>query len=59
MIGWLIDNIANIVVILAVTALVTLAIWSMVKDRKAGKSSCGCGCANCAMAGKCHTQKKK
>ncbi|SCW50856.1 Virus attachment protein p12 family protein [Ruminococcaceae bacterium YRB3002] len=59
MIGWLIDNATNIVVILAVAALVTLAIWSMVKDRKAGKSSCGCGCANCAMAGKCHQQKKR
>ena len=29
-----------------------------IKDKKAGKSSCGCNCANCAMAGKCHSQTK-
>jgi hypothetical protein len=29
----------------------------MIRDKKAGKSSCGCGCANCAMAGKCHSGK--
>ena len=48
---------ANILIIAAVLGIVTLAIISMIRDKKAGKSSCGCGCANCAMAGKCHSGK--
>ncbi len=58
MISWLADNIANILVLTAVLLAVILAVRSMVRDKKAGKSSCGCGCANCAMAGKCHQHQK-
>ena len=58
MIDWLAANAANIVVLLIVGVLIFLAVRSMVKDKKAGKSSCGCSCANCAMAGKYHPQKK-
>ena len=46
---------AVVVIILAV--VVGLIIWSMVRDKKAGKSSCGCNCGNCPMAGKCHQKK--
>ena len=59
MIDWIVANVANIIAVLIVAALVILAVRSMIKDRKAGKSSCGCGCANCAMAGKCHSQNKQ
>lgn len=31
-------------VLLAVAAI----IWKMVKDKKTGKSTCGCDCANCS-----------
>jgi len=58
MIDWIVDNAANIIVIMIVAAVVLLVIRSMIKDKKAGKSSCGCGCSNCAMAGKCHSQSK-
>ncbi|MBP5262103.1 MAG: FeoB-associated Cys-rich membrane protein [Clostridiales bacterium] len=58
MIDWLAANAANIIILLIVGVLIFLAVRSMVKDKKAGKSSCGCSCANCAMAGKCHPQKK-
>ena len=54
MIEWLYSNMANIVIIAAVLGIVTLAIVSMIRDKKAGKSSCGCGCEHCAMHGKCH-----
>ena len=47
---------AVVVIILAV--IVGLIIWRMVKDKKAGKSSCGCSCGNCPMAGQCHAKKK-
>ena len=29
-------------------------IVTMIKNKKKGKSSCGCNCAHCAMAGSCH-----
>ena len=47
------------IVVIILVAVVTLIIWRMVKDRKAGKSNCGCGCASCPMAGQCHSKNKK
>ena len=57
MLDWLYSNMTNILVIAAVIGIVTLAVISMIRDKKAGKSSCGCNCAKCAMAGKCHSVK--
>ena len=39
--------------------VVVLIIMQMVKDKRAGKSSCGCKCAGCANAGMCHANAKK
>lgn len=36
-------------------AIVGLIVWSMVKDKKKGKSSCGGNCAHCG-AGCCHKE---
>lgn len=58
MLDWLASNLINIMVIALVVLAVILAVRILIKDKKAGKSSCGCNCANCAMAGKCHSQKK-
>ena len=59
MIDWLAANWVNILVIALVAVMVFFAARSLIKDKKAGKSSCGCNCANCALAGKCHSQNKK
>lgn len=40
-------------------ALVALIIVKLIRDKRAGKSSCGCGCQNCAMHGQCHKVKEK
>lgn len=53
MIEFLIDNIGNIVSMLIVGAIVFFAVWSLVKDRKAGKSPCGGNCAHCGGCCKC------
>ena len=58
MLEWLSNNWANILIIALVIVLVALAIRSMVHDKKAGKSSCGCNCSNCALVGKCHSVQK-
>lgn len=38
-------------------AAVSAAVYSIVKRKKEGKSSCGCGCSGCAMSGTCHKEK--
>lgn len=52
---WLSANIGTILVLLIVCALVALVVRKMIRDRRKGKSSCGCNCAHCAMAGSCHS----
>jgi putative effector of murein hydrolase LrgA (UPF0299 family) len=54
MLVWLTENLGNIVVSLILICIVTAVIVKMIRDRKQGKSSCGCGCEHCAMHGKCH-----
>ncbi len=58
MIEWLAANWVNIIILAVVGGLIALAVIVLVKDKKAGKTSCGCNCANCAMAGKCHSAAK-
>lgn len=50
---WLADNLPSLLVLAAVAVLVFGLVYSLVKSKKAGKSSCA-GCSGCAMAGKCH-----
>lgn len=54
MLTWIASNVANIIITLVLIAVVALVIGVLVRDRKAGISSCGCKCSGCAMAGKCH-----
>ena len=44
----------NFIIILILAAIVSGIVIKMVKDKKAGKSSCGCGCEHCALRGECH-----
>ncbi len=46
---------ATIIVLLIVIAVVVLVIMQMRKDKKAGKSTCGCKCAGCPNASLCHS----
>lgn len=59
MIDWLAANWVNILVIALVAVAVFFAARSLINDKKAGKSSCGCNCSHCTLAGKCHSQNKK
>lgn len=61
MAAWISANIADIIVVAVIAALVILVIVKMARDRRAGKTSCGCGgsCAGCAMSGKCHADMEK
>ena len=54
MFEWIAENWATLVVGAAVLTIVALAVIHLIRNKKAGKSSCGCGCANCPMSGSCH-----
>ena len=57
MLSWITGNVATVVICAVLIAVVAAVIGKIVRDRKKGKSSCGCGCANCAMNGSCHSGK--
>ena len=52
-------NFVDVLIILALITVVTLVIYKKIKDRKNGRSSCSCGCENCAVKDECHQKKKK
>ena len=55
--SFIIENLATILISLVLICIVSAIIASLVKNKKKGKSSCGCNCAHCAMAGSCHQKK--
>lgn len=57
MLTMLAENISTIVLCVVLIAVVATIVIKLVKNRRAGKSSCGCGCAGCAMKNACHKRK--
>lgn len=54
MLTWLTQNFATIVILAVLAVIFGLMLYSLIRDKKAGKSSCGGGCAGCANACYCH-----
>ncbi|MBR4577662.1 MAG: FeoB-associated Cys-rich membrane protein [Clostridia bacterium] len=50
------ENAGTIVVTLVLVGIVAAILVKMRKDKKQGKSSCGCSCGSCPMSGACHKQ---
>lgn len=57
MLQWFSANAGTLVLCILLLAVVAWIVRSLLRQRKQGKSSCGCNCAHCAMHGSCHTQK--
>ncbi len=53
MLAWLGANLINIALVALIALIVALLIRGMIRDRKAGKSSCGGNCASCGACGGC------
>ena len=51
MLTWLQANLVNIVIIAIIVLVCFFAIRGMIRDRKAGKSSCGGNCSGCSGCG--------
>lgn len=58
MFAWLTANLINIALIAMIALVVGLLIRSMIRDKKAGKSSCGGNCASCGACGGCGAARK-
>ena len=54
MILWITSNIGTVVAAFIIVAIIAAALVKIIKDKKKGRSSCGCGCSHCPMAGSCH-----
>ena len=53
MFAWLSANLINIVLVAVIVLITGLLIRSMVRDKKAGKSSCSGNCASCGACSGC------
>ena len=58
MLKFLQQNWGTIVVVAVVAAIVCAVVVCRIRARKQGKSTCGCGCEQCAMSGICHPDSK-
>ncbi|MDE6149384.1 MAG: FeoB-associated Cys-rich membrane protein [Ruminococcus sp.] len=52
--SFIIENIGTIIIGLIVFVLIAGIVIKLVKDKRKGKTSCGCGCSNCPSSGICH-----
>ena len=53
MLTWLSVNLINIVICAVLILVVGFVIRGMIRDRRAGKSSCGGSCGSCGACGGC------
>ena len=58
MLAWLQLNLGTVVVVLALLLIVALAVWKLLKNKRTGQTSCGCGGEHCALRDKCHPTKE-
>ena len=58
MLDWFVANLGTILISLVLAVIVTLIVVYLLRQKKAGKSSCGANCAHCAMHGQCHEHQK-
>lgn len=57
MLLWFLNNIGTIITAVITLAVIGIVIAVMVRDKRKGRTSCGCGCSGCAMREECHSKK--
>ena len=58
MLDWIAATLGTILISLVLLVIVSLIVVYLLRQKKAGKSSCGANCAHCAMHGQCHEHQK-
>lgn len=56
---WIISNLGTIIVSIILVAIVSLILYSMLDNKRKGKSSCGCNCSCCPSGGMCHRNEQQ
>ena len=56
MISFLTENLATIIISSILILIVYAIVAQQIKNKKNGKTSCGCGCSGCAMSSICHNK---
>lgn len=56
---WFFHHISTIILCIVLIAVVAAIVAHLVKNKRRGKSSCGCGCQSCAMAEICRDGSSK
>ena len=56
MLIWLQNHIFTSLIIAVLMAFFGWLVYTLIRDKRKGKTSCCGGCAGCAMAGKCHPE---
>ena len=59
MMNFLAANLGNIIVSAILSLMVALVIVSLVRKKKMGQTTCGCGCSHCVMHDSCHGNRGK
>ena len=54
---WIAQNLATMLISNDLILMIAENVVKLVKDKKKGKSSCGCNCGSCPMSGSCHSKK--
>lgn len=57
MVNWFFENMATLLICAVLAIIVVGIVAHMVKNKKKGKTSCGCGCVSCPMSDACHQRK--
>ena len=58
MIAWITENAVTLIAAAAVLALVAIAVFALVRERKRGSGGCTGNCASCGMGCSCNKVKK-
>ena len=58
MLHWVTANLSTIIVSAVLLAIIVAISTDLIRQRKKGRSSCGCNCAHCAMHGECHSKQQ-
>ena len=58
MLNWFAANLGTILISLVLAVIVTLIVVYLLRQKKAGKSTCGANSAHCAKHGQCHEHQK-
>ena len=48
------ENLGSFAVLAIVILIIGLVVFKLIRDKKRGKRSCGCGCGSCPMKNECH-----